>query len=74
MLRIKENAELPKVAQTFVKRPIKIRAMRIYEDFEVETKEGVMRGKPGDYLIKGIEGEVYPCDKAIFDKTYEEVV
>jgi hypothetical protein len=30
-----------------------------------------MQGKAGDYLIKGIEGELYPCDKQIFWKSYD---
>ncbi|WP_443091800.1 hypothetical protein ACTU3M_10460 [Bacillus subtilis] len=29
--------------------------------------------KRGDYVIRGIEGEVYPCDPDIFKKTYDEV-
>lgn len=38
----------------------------------VVTKEGVMRGKAGDWLIRGVEGELYLCDGAIFAKTYIE--
>jgi hypothetical protein len=33
--------------------------------------EGTMRGKAGDYLIIGVHGEMYPCDKTIFEETYE---
>lgn len=32
-----------------------------------------MRGEIGDYIIKGIQGELYPCKPDIFLKTYEEV-
>lgn len=39
----------------------------------VPTLEGTMRGKIGDYLIRGVEGEYYICDRAIFFKTYEVV-
>jgi hypothetical protein len=39
----------------------------------IETLEGVHITCPGDYIIKGIKGEVYPCKPDIFDKTYEEV-
>ena len=42
-----------------------------FADFEVETLEGLMKGKKGDYLMRGVEGEYYPCDRAIFEKTYE---
>lgn len=38
----------------------------------VETLEGVMSGKPGDYVICGIRGELYICDQGIFDESYEE--
>ena len=40
---------------------------------EIETLEGVMRGNGGDYIIKGVNGEIYPCKADIFEKTYEEV-
>lgn len=41
--------------------------------FLVKTMEGTMMGKPGDYIIRGIRGEFYPCDKEIFEATYEKV-
>ena len=42
----------------------------------VHTLEGDMKmvNKTGDYLIKGIRGEFYFCEKNIFEETYEEVV
>lgn len=39
----------------------------------IDTLEGEMIAKPGDYIIKGIQGEFYPCKPDIFDATYEEV-
>lgn len=39
---------------------------------EIETLEGVMKAQPGDYIIKGIKGEFYPCKPDIFEATYEE--
>lgn len=39
---------------------------------EIETLEGVMRVSLNDYVIKGINGEFYPCKPDIFDKTYEK--
>lgn len=39
----------------------------------IETLEGTMKGKPGCYVIKGVKGEFYPCDKEIFNRTYEEL-
>lgn len=40
----------------------------------IETLEGDMRANIGDYIIKGVNGEFYPCAEDIFHKTYEEVV
>lgn len=39
----------------------------------IATLEGVMHASPGDYIIKGIAGEIYPCKPEIFEATYEEV-
>jgi hypothetical protein len=55
------------------KKPIEIQACQMREKFEVYTLEGVMKGKEGDYLLIGINGEYYPCDKDIFEKTYDNV-
>ena len=40
---------------------------------EISTPEGVMEANVGDWIIKGIQGEFYPCKPDIFDKTYEEL-
>lgn len=37
----------------------------------IDTLEGVMTASPGDYIIRGVAGEVYPCKPDIFEKTYE---
>ena len=37
----------------------------------IETPEGRMEATPGDWIILGVAGEVYPCKPAIFDLTYE---
>lgn len=39
----------------------------------VKTLEGSMHVSVGDYVIKGVNGEVYPCKPDIFLKTYEKV-
>lgn len=39
----------------------------------IKTLEGAMRGKVGDYVIKGVRGELYPCKGDIFEETYETV-
>jgi hypothetical protein len=46
-----------------------------YQDLRylsIPTLEGVMRADIGDYIIRGVQGEFYPCDPEIFAKTYEE--
>jgi hypothetical protein len=54
-----------------MKKPIVVHAKQINEDFRVDTLEGnYKQGKSGDYLMKGIDGELYICDQAIFEKTY----
>ncbi|SDI15235.1 hypothetical protein SAMN05192534_12341 [Alteribacillus persepolensis] len=40
---------------------------------DIETLEGVMTAKVGDYIIRGVNGEFYPCKPDIFEKTYEKV-
>lgn len=40
---------------------------------EIPTLEGVMNASPGDWIIKGVQGEFYPCKPDIFDATYEAV-
>ena len=37
----------------------------------IETLEGQMRADPGDWIIRGVKGELYPCKPDIFAATYE---
>lgn len=39
----------------------------------IDTLEGTMTASKGDYIIKGVQGEFYPCKPDIFESTYEEV-
>lgn len=39
----------------------------------IPTLEGIMEASEGDWIIKGINGEFYPCKSDIFEKTYEEI-
>jgi hypothetical protein len=43
------------------------------EKLKIETLEGVMTAIPGDWIIKGVKGEFYPCKPDIFEATYELV-
>ena len=40
---------------------------------EIDTLEGTMTASVGDYIIKGVHGEFYPCKPDIFELTYEKV-
>ena len=39
----------------------------------IPTLEGDMEARPGDWIIKGVAGEFYPCKPDIFEQTYEPV-
>ena len=39
----------------------------------IPTLEGVMKAQAGDWIIKGLKGEFYPCKPEVFAKTYEPV-
>jgi hypothetical protein len=45
----------------------------ISDDLTIPTLEGEMTARKGDYIIKGIKGEIYPCKPDIFEATYELV-
>jgi hypothetical protein len=44
---------------------------QVDDDFLIPTLEGDMRASPGDWIIKGVAGEFYPCKPDIFAATYE---
>lgn len=64
----KRNRHLPMEAATW----------KVGEDEEgfyllIPTLEGDMKARNNDFIIKGVNGEFYPCKPDIFHKTYEEV-
>lgn len=46
---------------------------RVGNRFVVDTLEGTMVADADDYIIMGVEGELYPCKPSIFEATYEKV-
>lgn len=54
-----------------MKKPMTVFAKVVDVPFQVATLEGTMTGQAGDYLMRGVEGELYPCAKAIFEKSYD---
>jgi hypothetical protein len=41
------------------------------DGFKINTLEGLMTANVGDFIIKGVQGEFYPCKPDIFEATYE---
>jgi len=41
--------------------------------FVIDTLEGRMTAQPGDWIIRGVKGEIYPCKPDVFAATYEPV-
>ncbi len=44
-----------------------------YAEWDIKTLEGTMNATPGDWIIRGVKGELYPCKPDIFAATYEAV-
>lgn len=57
----------------YIKKPIVVSAYQAEQDTVIHTLEGDMRAEKGSYIITGVRGEVYPCEKSIFEESYQEV-
>ncbi len=57
------------VYDNFMPEPTDLRSPHL----RIKTLEGVMTANVGDWVIKGVQGEFYPCKPDIFDATYERV-
>ena len=55
------------------KKIVPVHAIKMKEDFEIEHKDGKMKGKKGDYLIQGKRGDKYPLSAELFEETHEEM-
>lgn len=66
---------LPKWVQVAILEKILIfdRSTMNFTTFKVKTLEGILSAKYDDMIIQGVNGELYPCDLEIFNKTYELV-
>jgi len=60
-----------KVYSSPVLEPTERNPLGVY--WQIDTLEGVMTAISGDWIIRGISGEFYPCKPDIFEKTYEKV-
>lgn len=48
--------------------------MRMGDTIHVFTLEGTMIARAGDWIIRGTEGELYPCKPSVFERKYEPVI
>jgi hypothetical protein len=67
------QARIIEGTKKYKKLPIEIEAYQMDEHFVVNTLEGQMMGNKGDYVVVGIRGELYPCNKEIFESSYVRV-
>jgi len=69
-------SEMPAGSEVFEKRRVQVMAAMIPHPFMCRTLEDRHNqnqyGKPGDYLVRGIRGELYPVDREIFLETYRK--
>ena len=63
--------DAPVSFRVYRKKPVTIFASPIHEAFEVMTPNGAVHAEAGEYLVMGVEGELYPIKESIFKKTYE---
>src|SRR5690554_3258092 len=59
----------------FIKQPVTLVEGNLSKPHKlfIDTLEGSMEASIGDFIIKGVNGEFYPCKPDIFEKTYEKV-
>ena len=71
---INKLTDLNKDWKQYKKKPVVVKATELIEDkVIIKTREGELYGYKGDFIIQGIEGEIYPCGREIFFKTYENI-
>lgn len=59
--------------EKFEKIPVVIEAYQTDKEVFIDTLEGTMKADKGDWIIKGVKGELYPCKPDVFEMTYEKV-
>ncbi|MFX3616274.1 MAG: hypothetical protein ACE3JK_01920 [Sporolactobacillus sp.] len=57
----------------YVKKPVVVDAYQTKVEKIIHTLEGDMKASPGDWIVKGINGEQYPVKPDIFEKTYKSL-
>ena len=69
----KNSAEIAKFMKVMIRTKTSPEEGNPLGKITIETLEGNMKASIGDFIIKGVQGEFYPCKPDIFEKTYEEV-
>ena len=62
------------VAENAMNRDIVVHYEEDKPSLDIVTLEGTHKATYGDFIIKGIQGELYPCKPDIFKETYEEII
>lgn len=65
------NAQKGAELESFAGCPLQLRGVNNVLCVVIPTLEGEMLAQPGDWIIKGVKGELYPCKPDIFAATYE---
>ena len=66
-----ERDEVEHLIKKYRKKPVIIEAYKTDKPVVIKTLEGDMKASIGDFIMKGVNGEQYPCKPDIFEKTYE---
>lgn len=72
-IQFRDDAEVIREISNFVGEDIAIDYSNLPPTLKISTLEGVMTANVGDYIIKGVQGEFYPCKPDIFEQTYEKM-
>lgn len=70
------DANNPKAIESWCGGKVRLPWMSLdpeYRIIHIPTLEGHMEARVGDWIIKGVKGEFYPCKPDIFEMTYEDV-
>lgn len=59
------------IFHTAIQKPVPVKCVQVAEDFTIETTEGTIAAKAGDYLLINSRGLLAPCAKEVFEATYE---
>jgi hypothetical protein len=70
-----QEASFPSEAPRFIQDALRADVIKLngVGQYYIETREGTLFLTDGDWIIQGVENEIYPCKPSVFDATYELV-